>query len=199
MKPTPSFILASTSPYRRALLERIGLPHVALAPRFEESSAETIEPRDLALLFAEGKARSVASEHPSAWIIGSDQTLELDRELLRKPRGRAELLAQLGRLAGREHALHTAVVVLDATTDRIEREVTTVTLTMRPLGARELERYVELDEPFGCVGGYTFERRGVCLFERISGADDSAIVGLPLMSLLRCISALGIEPLTLLR
>ncbi len=105
--------------------------------------------------------------------------------MIRKPHDRLELVARLARLSGRTHALCTGVVVLDAATFRLEKEVTTVRLTMRKLGSVELERYVDLDQPFGCVGGYTYERRGICLFSRIEGGEDSAIVGLPLMSLMR--------------
>jgi septum formation protein len=169
-----SIVLASTSPYRRALLDRIGLPHLAVAPRFDETTEEGSDPRETAIRFAESKARSVEEDHAGALIIGSDQTLSIDGELARKPNNPKELLAQLTRLSGRTHELHTGLAILDTARDRIAR-------------------YIALDEPFGCLGGYTFERRGVCLFANVEGADDSAIVGLPLMSLASCFAKLGIE------
>jgi len=186
-------ILASTSPYRRALLERIGLPHTAHAPQFDESDAEGRDAKSCALAFAEGKARSIADKYPGTLIIGSDQTLSLRGETFRKPRDKAEQLSQLSRLAGSKHELHAGVVLLDTRGDRIAREVATVELTMRPLETAALEKYLALDHPDGCVGGYTFERRGICLFGETVGADDSAVVGLPLMSLTRCFEALGFE------
>lgn len=194
---TRTIVLASTSPYRAALLRRIGVAHVARAPVFDEIADAAQRPGDTALSFAEGKARSLRHDFPEALIIGADQTLDLDGALLRKPRDREATLAQLASLAGRAHSLCSAIAVLDARTGAIAVDLTTVRLSMRALPRDTLERYWSLDAPEGCVGGYTFERRGVCLFDRVEGGDDSAIVGLPLAGLTRCLAALGVEILDL--
>lgn len=195
--PERTVVLASTSPHRRALLGRLGLSHVAAAPTFDEIDQPGLTPLETAIAFAEGKARSVAALHARALVIGGDQTLELDGTLLRKPHGPSETVAQLERLAGRTHFLHAALAVLDTEHGRLATHVTTVTLSMRKLGRETLERYVDLDHPEGCVGGYTYEHRGVCLFDSVEGSDDSAIVGLPLVGLTSCFAELGVEILDL--
>ena len=188
-------LLASTSKFRAALLRRLGVPFQAAAPRFEELAAPGEAPRAIAARFALGKAASLRQDHPGALIVGSDQVLELEGEVVTKPRDADETAAQLLRLQGRVHELHTAVAVLDAASGRALSELVTVELTMRPLTPAQVARYLAADRPAGAVGGYTFEGRGVALFERIAGGDDSAIVGLPLLSLGRLLRSHGWDPL----
>jgi septum formation protein len=190
-------VLGSTSPWRAAILRRLGIAFSTAAPPFDETPAHDESPRETAIRFAEGKARSLRRAHPRSLVIGADQTLELDGRLLRKPRDRAETSAQLEALSGRSHALHAAISILDTDAGELTTDVVTITLTMRDLSRAKLERYVELDRPSGVVGGYTFEARGACLFARVEGGDESAIVGLPVPALTRCFAALGIEILDL--
>ncbi len=165
-----------------------------MAPRFVEEGLEHLAPRDRALAFAAGKAASVEVAAP-ALVIGADQTLELDGRVLRKPDDDAATRAQLAELAGREHALHSAIAVRDAATGRVVTDVTTTRLTMRPLTPAQIDAYLARDRPSGAVGGYLYERAGVALFDAVVGSDDSAIVGLPLVPLLRLLRALGVDPL----
>ncbi|KYF68756.1 hypothetical protein BE15_43835 [Sorangium cellulosum] len=203
MDPAMSrIVLASTSPFRRALLDRLGLAYEALAPAFDEIAPGGLPPAACARLFAEGKALSLAPARQDALIIGADQALELDGELLRKPATLDEAADQLGRLAGRVHALHTAVAVHappgvpPAPGDqRTLTEVATVELRVRPLGRAQIRRYVELDRPIGSAGGYLFERRGPWLFDDVRHADETAIVGLPLVPLCRLLRRFGVDPL----
>ena len=187
-------ILASTSPFRRALLERLGLPFEAVAPIFDESAQPGLGPLATAEAFAEGKARSLCQAHPSSLIIGADQVLELEGEIVRKTTSEADARRQLALLAGKTHALHSAVVVLDADGGRIERGVATTRLTMRSLQPAEIARYVSSERPVGSAGGYFYETVGVSLFDEVTGSDDSAIVGLPLLVLCRLLRAFGIDP-----
>ena len=131
-------------------------------------------------------------------MVTSSSLLRLgrsDSRILRKPSSLDEAAAQLARLSGDAHHLHTAVAVRHAARGVTESEVVTVRLAMRPLGPSAIRRYVERDNPIGCVGGYTFEGLGACLFDSVTGADDSAIVGLPLLSLTRLLLAFGVDPL----
>jgi septum formation protein len=194
MKP---LVLASTSRFRRALLDRLGLEYEARCPSFEEIAPEGMAPADVARVFAEGKARSADCAR-SQWAIGADQVLDLEGRILRKTENLEECKAQLAELAGRTHALHTAVALFSPAAGATFSETVTVELTMRSLDAATIARYVELDRPVGSVGGYFYESRGVCLFEAVRGGDESAIVGLPLVALCRLLCAAGLEPLRLI-
>ncbi|XXY45501.1 Maf family protein [Sorangium sp. So ce269] len=195
-------VLASTSPFRRALLDRLGLAYEAVAPVFDEVAPEGMPPAACARLFAEGKALSLATARQGALIIGADQALDLDGELLRKPATLDEAADQLARLAGRAHALHTAVAVhappglpLAPDAPRTLAEIVTVELRVRPLGRAQIRRYVELDRPIGSAGGYLFEKHGPWLFDDVRHADETAIVGLPLVPLCRLLRRFGVDPL----
>lgn len=187
-------VLASTSRYRRALLERLRLPFEALAPDFEEVGAEGQPAAEIARCYAVGKARSLAPRCPDALIVGSDQVLEFAGRVLHKPADLDGAVEQLLELAGHTHTLHTAVAVLDAAADRLEVEVARVDLTLAPLTRAQAQRYVDLDQPHGSVGGYTFEGCGIALFDDVAGPDDSAIVGLPLLALTRLLRRHGHDP-----
>ncbi len=186
-------ILASTSRFRRALLDRLGLSYEIHAPDFEENAPEGMAPRDIARSFAEGKARSIPAG-PDTWIIGGDQVTEVEGRILHKATTLDECRAQLNALSGKTHALHSAVVLWSPSTQRLFGETVTVQLTMHALDPAFIDRYVELDQPIGSAGGYLFEGRGIGLFDDVRGGDDSAIVGLPLMSLCRLLRQAGIDP-----
>lgn len=189
-------ILGSTSRFRRALLDRIGLSYDVKTPQFEENPPVGVAPRDVARLFAEGKARSIAA-NAEQWVIGCDQVAEINGRILRKTTSLDECRTQLYELSGHTHVLHCAVALWSSTDNRMVADLVTVKLTMRALERAILDRYVELEQPLGSAGGYFFEGRGVALFEEISGGDDSAIVGLPLMSLCRLLRNVGIEPFSM--
>lgn len=188
-----ALILGSTSRFRRALLDRIGLSYDVKAPQFEENPPAGLEPLQVARLFATEKARSIPAES-GQWVIGCDQVAEIDGRILRKTTTLDECRAQLYELSGNTHALHSAVALWSPSENKILEEMITVKLTMRALDRSIIDRYVELEKPMSSAGGYFFEGRGIGLFEEISGGDDSAIVGLPLMSLCRLLRQAGIEP-----
>jgi septum formation protein len=194
----PPLVLASTSPFRRALLDRLGLPYETRKPAFEEIEPPGVLPIHLARIFAEGKARSVGAIQPGQWVIGADQVLEQGGEVLRKTRDLNEAVEQLVRLSGSTHRLHTSLVLHQRSSGREVSETVTVELMMRKLDRALLERYVELDQPVGSAGGYLYEKRGICLFDDVRGGDESAIVGLPLPALARLLRQVGLEPLYLI-
>jgi septum formation protein len=190
-------VLASTSRYRRALLERLALPFEAVAPPFDEEAAKPtlahLDPEALSLALARGKALSVARTRPGAIVIGSDQIATIDGAKLDKPGTAERACAQLRLLAGRTHRLVTSVVV--ARGDEVLEHVDVHELTLRPLTDAQIARYVAADAPLDCAGSYRSESLGVALFESVRGEDATAVIGLPLVAVTRSLARLGLDPL----
>ncbi|AKC85724.1 Maf family protein [Pseudoxanthomonas suwonensis] len=174
-------ILASTSPYRRELLQRLRLPFECARPEVDETPLAGERPAELVHRLARAKAAAVARLHPQAWVIGSDQAADLDGRILGKPGGQAAALAQLAAMGGRSVLFHTAVCLR-----RGERELAAADLTrvrFRELSAAEIERYVAAEQPFDCAGSFKCEGLGIALFDAIESQDPTALVGLPLIAL----------------
>ena len=188
-------VLASTSRYRRELVSRLGVPVECVAPDYDEEPVKLAHAHlplgELAVLLAHGKARAVAKEHPDALVIGSDQIAEVDGERLSKPVTPEKARAQLARLQGREHRLLTAVAVHHGASGRAESALDVHTLAMRPLTDAQIARYVDADRALDCAGSYRVESLGVALFERISGDDFTAVIGLPLTRTVALLARLG--------
>jgi septum formation protein len=187
-------VLASTSPYRRALLERLGLPFRSKAPACDEGTlkAEQLHPIRLAERLAQAKAASLAEgEESSATIIGCDQLLFFDGRVYGKPGTAEAAVEQLLSLAGHQHDLITAMVVLSGS--RTFRHTDVTKLWMRRLSRTAIARYVAAEQPLDCAGSYKIESRGISLFERIETEDQTAITGLPLIALVSILSELGFE------
>lgn len=188
----PELILASTSPYRRDLLLRLGVPFRCQAPGVDEASAigELRDPEAIARTLAKAKALAVARQHPEAIVIGSDQVCALGDRIFGKPGSSDQAVAQLLALQGREHRLLTAVVV--AHRGELHRHLDVTTLQMRALEPAEVQRYVAADQPFDCAGSYRIEARGIALFTAIHSHDHSAIIGLPLLATCETLRRLGV-------
>jgi septum formation protein len=184
-------ILASTSSYRRALLERLGVPFRCVNPGVDEDAFKSLGlgPIALAEALARAKAEAVVRAHPDAAVIGSDQLASLDDEILGKPGNVDAAAAQLAAMNGRMHRLFTAIAV--ACAGRVRTHTDTTTLSMRRLSSEEIRRYVLAELPLDCAGSYKIESRGIALFERIDCQDFTAIVGLPLMALAVILRDLG--------
>ncbi|MDR7035493.1 MULTISPECIES: Maf family protein [Methylobacterium] len=193
--PAP-LLLASTSPTRRLLLESAALPVETESPGVDERAVEReaarLAPAELAGRLAAAKCAAVAARHPDRIVVGADQVLDLDGEVFHKPADPAAARAQLGRLAGRSHALHAAVAI-GADGRVAESFVETARLTLRPLDAAAIAAYVELAgaaRVTASVGAYQLEGLGIHLFSEIAG-DHSTILGLPLLPLLARLRARG--------
>ena len=185
-------ILASTSPHRKALLERLGVPFRCMAPNVDEDEwkARGLAPRELAEGLAAAKADAVAGREPGAVVIGSDQLVAFDGGVLGKPGKADRAVAQLMELGGREHLLITAMAVRAG--DRLVAHTDVARLRLRELSRGEAERYVAADRPLDCSGSYKIESRGIALFDRIECEDHTAIVGLPLIALTTILRGLGL-------
>jgi septum formation protein len=185
-------ILASTSPYRKQLLKRLGLPFECVAPRFDERTCRgdpSAGAAGLARQLAIEKVNSLVSEFSDDTIIGGDQVVELSGKILGKPGTIERAINQLAELSGRSHRLYTAVAVWDE--GRLNTQVDITTLTMRTLDLPAIQRYMMADKPIDCAGSYKLESRGITLFERIEAADYTSVIGLPLMTLTSMLRGIG--------
>ena len=190
-------ILASTSRYRLQLLERLGLTVETHDPNVDETEHPGEEASKLAARLANAKADSVADRVDStgAVIIGADQAAALDGELLRKPGDRATALRQLMACQGKVVSFHTACTVIDQRSGRRLQGVDQTRVSFLTLDERRLERYIELEQPFDCAGGFKAEGLGIVLFDSIESSDPTALLGLPLIWLSRALRDLAVDPL----
>ena len=186
-------VLASTSPYRRDLLQRLGLPFTTGAPRCDESPRPHETAEELVVRLAEAKARSLESLPPDSLVIGSDQVAALDGRILTKPGNHARATEQLRACSAREVVFHTGVCLYDSATQRARSERVDYTVNFRPLTDAEIERYLLREQPYDCAGSIRSEGYAVTLFESMAGPDPSALIGLPLIRLGALLRAAGIE------
>lgn len=175
-------ILASTSPYRRALLERLGVPFEVARPDVDELTRPGEPPRDRAVRLAIAKAEAVATRLPSAVVIGSDQVAALGDQILDKPGDAGACKSHLRALSGRSAQFFTAWALIGPPQVR-EYSLDTTVVSFRNLTDDEIERYVAREKPFDCAGGFKAEALGISLFESVDSSDPTALIGLPLIGL----------------
>jgi septum formation protein len=186
-------VLASTSRYRRALLDRLGLAYEARAPLYEEEHDLALPPDELVQELARRKAVSLGPVCPDALVLGADQVAELDGAVLLKPGTPERAVEQLGRLAGRTHRLLTGVALHDPRSGRTEVALDVHRMTLRPLTEAQRRAYVARDQPVDCAGAYKVEEAGIALFEAMEGRDFTAIVGLPLTVVVTLLGRFGYD------
>ena len=193
---TRPIVLASTSPYRRELLARLGLPFRAVSPDTEETPLPGETPATLVRRLAEAKARSVARDFVGALVIGSDQVAVLEGDPLGKPGSHERAVEQLTRASGRRVEFLTGLCLLDAGTGEARVEVIPYSVVFRRLDAPQIERYLARERPYNAAGSFKSEGLGIALFERMEGEDPTALVGLPLIRLTAMLAAAGVDVLT---
>lgn len=195
MSSRPPLILGSTSRYRRELLERLRLPFAVVSPEVDETPAPGEAPAALACRLALAKARAVASAHPGAVVIGSDQVADVDGQPMGKPGNHERAVAQLRTLSGRQVVFQTAVAVVRADTGFAEVSLAPVKVRFRALADAEIERYLRLEQPYDCAGSAKCETLGIALLEAIESDDPTALIGLPLIRTAQLLRAAGLDPL----
>jgi len=188
-------ILASTSPYRRELLARLGLPFGIERPEIDETALPGEPAAALAERLALAKARVIAKQHPHAVVIGSDQVCRAGTRLLGKPGTVAAACAQLAALSGGSAEFLTALCVIGGPQTRTLQVTVPTAVHFRELSTAQIERYVEREQPLDCAGSFKAEGLGIALFEALHSDDPTALIGLPLIALTRCLRELGLDPL----
>ncbi len=186
-------VLASTSAYRKMLLERLCIPFDTDRPETDETPLPGEAPPATAERLAAEKARAVAGRWPDALIIGSDQVAYLDDEVFGKPGTEARAVAQLQRMRGRTVTFHTALALLNTRSGHLQVEGVPTQVRFRDLSDDEIRRYVAKERPLDCAGSAKSEGLGIALLDAMPGDDPTALIGLPLIALSRMLRAEGLE------
>lgn len=192
---TRKLILGSTSPYRRALLQRLRIPFEIAAPDVDETAQPLETPKQLACRLAMAKARAIAAQFPGCVVIGSDQVADLDGQALGKPGDHTRATVQLQRMRGRTVIFQTAVAVVCLETGFAQMDLAQVKVKFRELSNDEIETYLRAETPYDCAGSAKSEGLGIALLESIDNDDPTALVGLPLIRTCRMIQAAGVRVL----
>jgi septum formation protein len=195
MTELSALILASTSRYRRELLQRLRLPFDVHSPEVDEVAQPGEAPAALALRLALEKAKAVAQRFPAAVVIGSDQVADLDGTPIGKPGSHDRAVEQLRAMRGRSVVFQTAVAVVRVDTGYSGTALVPVTVRFRHLSDAEIERYLRLEQPYDCAGSAKSETLGIALLDAIESNDPTALVGLPLIKTCELLRQAGLDPL----
>lgn len=190
-----TLVLASTSPYRRELLSRLGLPFSVASPDTDESPLPGEAAETLALRLAEAKARAVAPAYPQALIIGSDQVAIANGKIYGKPGTHERAVAQLQELSGQSVNFYTALCLYDSRNDSRQICGVPTQVKFRSLSNSEIENYLAREPAYNCAGSAKSEGLGIALLDSLSGDDPNALVGLPLIALCAMLRQVGMNPL----
>ena len=189
----PRLILASTSRYRREMLQRLGLPFDVARPDVDETAHAGESAISLAIRLGRAKAQAVAAGlGDDDWALGSDQSADVLGEILGKPGDRATAIAQLQGMAGKRIRFHTSLALAHRD-GRVFEALDLTEVSMRPLTDDEIERYVDAEQPFDCAGSFKSEGLGITLFDAIDNHDPTALVGLPLIATARLLRQAGFQ------
>jgi len=176
-------ILASTSRYRKELLKRLDLAFESVAPEVDETPLADEPPTETARRLAHAKAQAVRSRHPQALIVGSDQVAICEGQRLDKPGNHLNAVRQLQHASGRSVVFHTAVVLLNSNSGRVQTELVPTETRFRDLSEAEIQRYLKAEPAYDCAGSAKSEGLGIALLKEIRSPDPTALVGLPLIAL----------------
>lgn len=189
-------ILASTSPFRQALLNKLGLPFITAAPDVDETPRPDESAPQLVERLAQAKAQALGTRYPHSWIIGSDQVCVLAGKITGKPHTEENARAQLRAASGKVITFYTGLALYCAQQQRLLSLCETFRVEFRSLSEAEINAYVIREQPLQCAGSFKSEGLGITLFERLDGRDPNTLVGLPLIALCDLLREAGINPLT---
>lgn len=188
-------VLASSSTYRKALLQRLGLPFASAAPDIDETPLQGEAVNALTQRLALGKARALAPQWPNAWLIGSDQACQVDSHILGKPGSFDRAREQLLLCSGRTVEFHTALTLFNSSHGTVLCSHDVFTVRFRTLTEQEISFYLQAEQPYDCAGSFKAEGLGIALFEEMAGKDFHSLLGLPLISLCNLLRQAGLNPL----
>jgi septum formation protein len=196
MSPVPApprLVLASTSPFRREILQKLAIPFDAAAPDTDETMMDKESPEALVSRLAESKARAVAHDWPNALIIGSDQVACVDGEILGKPGNRQNAMQQLTQAAGKAVTFYTGLCLLNSGSQQAQISCELFKVYFRQLNEAQIARYLDHEQPFNCAGSFKSEGMGITLFSKLEGDDPNTLIGLPLIRLVEMLGNEGVE------
>jgi MAF protein len=188
-------ILASTSPWRKMLLEKLGLPFECAAPEVDERPLPSETARQLVLRLAQAKAQALASRYPNHLIIGSDQVCVLNGEITGKPHTEENARLQLKKASGNIVTFYTGLALYNSVNGQLQTECEPFDVHFRHLSEQEINVYVQKESPLNCAGSFKSEGLGITLFERLEGRDPNTLIGLPLIALCKMLRHEGCNPL----
>lgn len=191
----PQLVLASTSSYRRAVLEKLQLPFITAAPQIDEAPLPAESARDLVQRLALAKAQALAARYPQHLIIGSDQVCVINGGIIGKPHHHANAVKQLQQASGQCVTFYTGLALLNTATDNYNYLCETFDVYFRTLTRAEIEGYLTREQPWDCAGSFKSEGLGITLFDKLSGRDPNTLIGLPLIALTQMLIEQGINPL----
>jgi len=193
--PAQKIVLASTSPFRRELLARLGLSFEVANPDVDEIALPGEAPQSTALRLSEAKARVVADQYQDALIIGSDQVASVDGQIFGKPGSHENAVKQLQTMSGRTVSFFTGLSLLNAKTDHIQTVGVPTLVSFRTLSTLEIENYLRIEKPYNCAGSAKSEGLGIALIAKMEGEDPNALIGLPLIALCSLLRNENVSPI----
>lgn len=188
-------ILASTSPFRKQLLDRLGLEYETAAPDVDETPLDNENIETMVVRLAEAKARTVADSYPDALIIGSDQSAVLNGQPLSKSGGFDKAFQQLKDASGQKIIFQTGLCLLNSKTGHLQSACIPYSVVFKTLNDQQIKNYLEMEQPYNCAGSFKSEGLGIALFDKFEGDDPNALIGLPLIKLIEMLANEGISPL----
>lgn len=194
-KPHPTLILASSSPFRRELLSRLGMEFLSLSPDVDESRLPGESAEALVQRLALDKARAAAESHPDALIIGSDQVATIDGQILGKPGDHERAVEQLAQASGKRVSFLTGLCLLNSATGDSQVACEPFYVDFRELSSSQIDSYLRREQPYNCAGSFKSEGLGITLFQRLQGEDPASLIGLPLIRLVDMLLNEGIDVL----
>lgn len=189
-------VLASTSPFRRELLSKLGIPFETAAPDIDESPRPDEDPESLVKRLSLEKAQAVAADYPQSLIIGSDQLACVDNHILGKPGSHQKAMQQLRLTSGKIVTFLTGLTLYDAASGNSSTLCEPFRAHLRELTDKQIDNYLQREQPYNCAGSFKSESLGIALFSRLEGEDPNALVGLPLIRLIEMLEQFGMDVLS---
>ena len=186
-------ILASTSPFRRAILEKLGIPFDVASPQTDETPKPSETPQQLVERLAIAKAKAIADQSTDGLVIGSDQVAVIDGDIVGKPGDHATAVKQLKAASGKRIIFYTGLALINAVSGNVQSEVVPFHVEFRQLSDSQIENYLQKEQPYNCAGSFKSEALGICLFEKLEGEDPNTLMGLPLIRLVRMLEKEGLN------
>lgn len=188
-----NLILSSTSPFRKTLLEKLGIPFTSASPNIDEVALANENAQQLVRRLAEKKAKAVATTHPNALIIGSDQVATIDGSIVGKPGNRAKAIEQLVQASGKKITFYTGLCLYNSHTEQSQLCCEQFHVHFRSLELAQIERYLDIEQPYNCAGSFKSEGLGIALFRKLEGDDPNSLIGLPLIRLIDMLANEGVS------